>query len=223
VDAAAVRRLWSEILERVKKRRVVWSLMQNATPRAVEGNELVLAVQHQGLVRRFADDQVVKLLQEALHEVLGVRWTIRAVADGGDPPPTGTRQGDTRNNESRHNQNETHHNDPRSGPGSDQANRADATRRADQPATSGDEEWPEVRPVLRSVPSGPDVEARAGSVRPGPAPQNDHEGFDPGDEPLDEPPPDDDATAPRRDAEAEALALLQQTLGARKIGELNHG
>ena len=179
VDAAAVRRLWPEIPERVKKRRVVWSLMQNATPREVKGSELTLAVQHQGLVRRFADEQVVKLVQDALHEVLGVRWAIRAVADGApaqSPAP---------------------------------ARPPEPQRPAKPPGDAGADDWPEVRKVVR----GPEPDGD-----PGPPPPE-YDGFDPGDEPAEEPEPGE-TTATRRDTEAEALALLEQTLGARKIREL---
>jgi DNA polymerase-3 subunit gamma/tau len=181
IDAAAVRRLWPEILERLKKRRVVWSLMQNATPRSVEGTELVLAVQHQGLARRFADEQVVRTLQEALHEVLGVRWSVRAVVDGAPEPPR-------------------------------PAARA-AEPHAEQPDEGG---WPTVRPVLRSVPTPVDD-----APDPEPPPPDEYSGFDPGDEPADEPADTASPAEARRDTEAEAVALLEQQLGARKIGELN--
>lgn len=80
-----VRRLWPELLERLKRRRVVWSLMQNATPVDVSGAELSLVVQHQGLVRRFADSTVTDLVAETLHELLGVRWKLRAAAAVADP------------------------------------------------------------------------------------------------------------------------------------------
>jgi DNA polymerase-3 subunit gamma/tau len=181
VDAAAVRRLWPEILERVKKRRVVWSLMQNATPREVKGSELILAVQHQGLVRRFADEQVVKLLQEVLHEVLGVRWVIRAVADGAPTAPAPARPPEP----------------------------AAPTKPPGDAAPSGDD-WPEVRQVVR-IPE-PDGD-------PGPPPPPEYDGFDPGDEPADEVGPGDGPVV-RRDTGAEAMALLEQELGARKIRDL---
>jgi DNA polymerase-3 subunit gamma/tau len=176
IDAAAVRRLWPEILDRLKKRRVVWSLMQNATPRSVEGNELVLAVQHQGLARRFADEQIVRTLQEALHEVLGVRWKIRAVVDGAPVAPPQPQ--------------------------------AIKEQPAPQPESGG---WPAVTPIQRTA--QPDADPDPAE----PPPPDEYEGFDPGDEPEDETPTPDQ---PRRDAEAEAMALLQQQLGARKIGEL---
>jgi DNA polymerase-3 subunit gamma/tau len=219
IDAAAVRRLWGEILERVKKRRVVWSLMQNATPRSVEGTELVLAVQHQGLVRRFADDQVVRLLQEALHEVLGVRWTIRAVADGGPgggPGGSTTPSTGSAPRRAPEPQQQQQRADP---PAERQPLRAvEAPSQAAQPVPAqDDEEWPAVRPVLRSVPDVP--EADDAPLPPPPA--DEYGGFDPGDEPEDEPAGGEADPAPRRDPGAEAIAVLQRTFeGARKIGDV---
>ncbi len=81
-----VRRLWPELLERLKRRRVVWSLMQNATPLDVTDAELSVVVGHQGLVRRFAHSTVTELVTETLYELLGVRWTLRAAAE---PAATG--------------------------------------------------------------------------------------------------------------------------------------
>jgi DNA polymerase-3 subunit gamma/tau len=46
-----------------------------------------------------------------------------------------------------------------------------------------------------------------------------YEGFDPGDEPLDEV---IDEQAARQTVEQQALQLLQQALGAEKIGEVDH-
>ncbi|MDQ1653590.1 MAG: polymerase subunit gamma/tau [Cryptosporangiaceae bacterium] len=222
IDAAAVRRLWGEILERVKKRRVVWSLMQNATPRSVEGTELVLVVQHQGLVRRFADDQVVRLLQEALHEVLGVRWTIRAVADGGPGGGPGGSTSSTGGSAPRRAPEQQQRPEPRPAdpPAERQPLRAvEAPRQAaSQPAAAqDDEEWPAVRPVLRSVPDAPEAD----DVPLPPPPADEYGGFDPGDEPEDEPAGGEADAAPRRDPGAEAIAVLQRTFeGARKIGDV---
>ncbi|MGH3544820.1 MAG: DNA polymerase III subunit gamma and tau [Mycobacteriales bacterium] len=75
-----VRRLWPELLERLKRRRVVWSLMQNATPIDVSNDALSVVVGHQGLVRRFADSTVTDLVTQTLHELLGVSWKLRAAA-----------------------------------------------------------------------------------------------------------------------------------------------
>jgi len=85
LDAAAVRRAWPDILEHTKRRRVVWSMLQNVMPRAVQGDVLVLDLQHGGLLPRFSDDDVVSVIQDALDAVLGVRWKIRCevIARGG--------------------------------------------------------------------------------------------------------------------------------------------
>ncbi|MDQ1646280.1 MAG: polymerase subunit gamma/tau, partial [Cryptosporangiaceae bacterium] len=222
IDAAAVRRLWGEILERVKKRREVWSLMQNATPRSVEGTELVLVVQHQGLVRRFADDQVVRLLQEALHEVLGVRWTIRAVADSGPGGGPGGSTSPTSGSTPRRAPEQQQRPEPRPAdpPAERQPLRAVEAppQAASQPAAAqDDEEWPAVRPVLRSVPDAPESD----DVPLPPPPADEYGGFDPGDEPEDEPAGAEADAAPRRDPGAEAIAVLQRTFeGARKIGDV---
>ncbi len=173
LDAAAVRRVWPEIIERAKKRRVVWSLLQNATPREVVGDELVLVITNRGLVRRFADEQVVAVIQDALLGLLGVRWRIRAEADEAG---------------------------------------ADAVRpplRADEPAAESPTAespaggWPAVAPV------GPPADEP-----PLPADPPSYEGFDPGDEPG-----DDHGQLVGRASEADAVALLERTFGARKIGE----
>ena len=82
IDAAAVRRVWPEILEHTKRRRVVWSMLQNVMPRTVQGDVLVLDLQHGGLLPRFSDDDVVRVIQDALAAVLGVRWKIRCEVAG---------------------------------------------------------------------------------------------------------------------------------------------
>jgi DNA polymerase III subunit gamma/tau len=85
---------------------------------------------------------------------------------------------------------------------------AEPQRRATPPGDSGGDDWPEVRQVAKA----PEPEDDPG---PPPPPPPEYDGFDPGDEPMDE--PEGEAGPIRRDTEAEALALLEQTLGARKI------
>jgi DNA polymerase-3 subunit gamma/tau len=103
LDAAAVRRVWPEILEHTKRRRVVWSMLQNVMPRAVQGDVLVLDLQHGGLLPRFSDDDVVSVIQDALSEVLGVRWKIRCevVASRGGPAHAAAPGAEARTSESR--------------------------------------------------------------------------------------------------------------------------
>jgi DNA polymerase-3 subunit gamma/tau len=138
LDAAAVRRVWPEILEHTKRRRVVWSMLQNVMPRAVQGDVLVLDLQHGGLLPRFSDEDVVSVIQDALSEVLGVRWKIRCevVASRGGP--------------------------------------------AHAAAPGSESRTPESRTPGRS-PATPQPPAP-------PAPPSMYEGFDPGDQPMDEEP-----------------------------------
>jgi DNA polymerase III subunit gamma/tau len=87
LDAAAVRRVWSEILAAAKQRsRSTGALMVNATVRAVEGDVLVLAIGSEPLARRLSDPRNTDVIADALHAVLGVRWRVRC--DHGDAAPT---------------------------------------------------------------------------------------------------------------------------------------
>jgi DNA polymerase-3 subunit gamma/tau len=78
LDAAAVRRVWSEILAAAKQRsRSTEALLVNATVRAVEGDVLVLAIDSAPLARRLSEPRNTDVVADALHAVLGVRWRVR--------------------------------------------------------------------------------------------------------------------------------------------------
>jgi DNA polymerase III subunit gamma/tau len=86
VDAAAVRRVWSEILAAAKQQsRSTGALMVNATVRAVEGDVLVLSIASEPLARRLSETRNTDVIADALHAVLGVRWRVRC--DHGDAAP----------------------------------------------------------------------------------------------------------------------------------------
>ena len=85
IDAAAVRRVWSEILAAAKQRsRSTGALLVNATVRAIEGDVLVLAIGSEPLARRLSEQRNTDVIADALHAVLGVRWRVRC--DHGDAP-----------------------------------------------------------------------------------------------------------------------------------------
>jgi DNA polymerase-3 subunit gamma/tau len=90
LDAAAVRRVWSEILAAAKQRsRSTGALMVNATVRAVDGDVLVLAIGSEPLARRLSDPRNTDVIADALHAVLGVRWRVRCEhGDAAAPPPS---------------------------------------------------------------------------------------------------------------------------------------
>jgi len=267
LDAAAVRRVWDEIVTMVGRRsKRAAALVREATVRDVDGDTLVLVFRHAVHADMLAASPDV--LTEAVYEVLGGRWQIRCEVGGDQRPaqrpsapaqrasatgqrsagrpgagrpaadddwPTPARPADA-----------VHAADPSaSGPAakvqppqapppgtqpaegrpaqdrlartrSARARSATDPRSAAAPRTpeSGGADgsgWGDVPPP-DEPPYDPEYDA---PVRPVTA----HEGFDPGDEPLDEVL---DETTARQTSEQQALRLLQQALGAEKIGEVDH-
>ena len=91
LDAAAVRRVWSEVLAAARSQsRSIEAMLVNATVRAVEGDTLVLGIGAPSLARRLSEPRNADIVSAALHSVLGVRWQVRC--ESGDtpaPPPAG--------------------------------------------------------------------------------------------------------------------------------------
>ncbi len=97
LDVNAVRRVWGDVLEAVKQRRkVTWSILMNDVQVAeVDRNVLTLAFARDGDMKGFTGGNHDAVVQEALHEVLGVQWRVNAVPGGqaamerprGDAPP----------------------------------------------------------------------------------------------------------------------------------------
>jgi DNA polymerase III subunit gamma/tau len=220
IDAAAIRRVWDEILGYVAARSPrVRAVVREATVREVEGETLVLLFKHRVHADMLAAGP--DLLVEAVYETLGPpapdrAWQVRCELTGGGPAPAAPSPG------------------PRSpGPA------PKASSKPVPPAVSQDDGWPEAARPGGAAPSprqepDPAPGRRAAASRKAPAkkaakpadeppydpdydgPVRDaqYEGFDPGDEPLDD--VVDEQTA-RRSSEEQALQLLQQTLGAEKI------
>jgi DNA polymerase-3 subunit gamma/tau len=93
LDAAAVRRVWDEILTTIRRRSPkAWAVVREAMVRDVQGEEIVLVFQHAVHANMFG--QQVELLLEALREVLGGTWQVRAEL-GGDERAASRTQGPT--------------------------------------------------------------------------------------------------------------------------------
>ncbi|WP_281690723.1 DNA polymerase III subunit gamma and tau [Pseudonocardia thermophila] len=91
LDAAAVRRAWSQVLAAARTRsRSIEAMLVNATVRAVNGDELVLSIGAPSLARRLSESRNADIVSAALYEVLGVRWRVRCEAGDG---PAATRSG----------------------------------------------------------------------------------------------------------------------------------
>ena len=78
IDAAAVRRQWSTVRERVSERsKSVNAMLSDAIVRSLEGDTLILTHPAVTLVKRLCDQRNADVIREALRDVLGVDWKIR--------------------------------------------------------------------------------------------------------------------------------------------------
>ncbi|QYN36094.1 DNA polymerase III subunit gamma and tau [Pseudonocardia sp. DSM 110487] len=101
LDAAAVRRVWSEVLAAARSQsRSIEAMLVNATVRAVEGDTLVLGIGAPSLARRLSESRNADIVSAALHSVLGVRWQVRCESgDAPAAPPAGGRASAPRRSE----------------------------------------------------------------------------------------------------------------------------
>jgi len=245
IDAAALRRVWDEVLGYVgRSSKRIAALARDAVVREVEGSTVVLTLKSAPLAAMLTSDEA--LLTQAITEVVGGTWRIRCDISGQSsnqssqalPAPA-----------------------PRAARPSADAPRpsAEAARPA-APAPAADEDWPtparlgggtvatappqtppaavpDPRPARASRPAKAAPRKPAADKTPpaaetawsdGPPPGEppfdpDYDapggglGFDPGDEPA-----DDEPEAVRETSEQQALRLLTEELGAEKIGETEH-
>jgi DNA polymerase III subunit gamma/tau len=88
LDLAALRRLWDAVLDAVKTRsRLAQALMVSSQLESLEGNTITLSFSTPALAKRFADD-VSDVVGEALQEVVGVAFIVKATSGGAPPSPT---------------------------------------------------------------------------------------------------------------------------------------
>ncbi|MET0757586.1 MAG: DNA polymerase III subunits gamma/tau [Mycobacterium sp.] len=83
-DAAAVRRKWTTVMEKVRERsRTLDVMLAGAMVRAVEGSTLVLSHQSAPLAKRLAEQRNASVIEEALKDALGMDLRVRY--EIGDP------------------------------------------------------------------------------------------------------------------------------------------
>ena len=107
LDAAAVRRIWPEVLDNVKRRRrTAHALLMNVSVQSVDNDVLTLTISSIPLSRLLAQDANTDVVRSAVKDVLGVDWRINVVVDGGlfgggeaPPPPDDPRDDDPRDGE----------------------------------------------------------------------------------------------------------------------------
>jgi DNA polymerase-3 subunit gamma/tau len=80
IDAAAVRRLWSDLLTAVRKNsRSTEAMLTNATVQSVEGDTVVIGHTAAPLARRLGETRNVDAIAAAMGEVLGGTWHVKCV------------------------------------------------------------------------------------------------------------------------------------------------
>ncbi|MFC4854534.1 DNA polymerase III subunit gamma and tau [Actinophytocola glycyrrhizae] len=80
IDAAAVRRLWSELLGAVRRNsRSTEAMLTNATVQSVEGDVVTIAHTAAPLARRLGEPRNVDAIAAALGSVLGGQWQVKCV------------------------------------------------------------------------------------------------------------------------------------------------
>jgi DNA polymerase III subunit gamma/tau len=94
LDAAAVRRIWPEVLDNVKRRRrTAHALLMNVSVQSVDDGVLTLTISSIPLSRLLAQDANTEVVRSALKDVLGVDWRIAVVVDGDGGPAGGANPG----------------------------------------------------------------------------------------------------------------------------------
>jgi DNA polymerase-3 subunit gamma/tau len=87
LDAAAVRRIWPEVLDAVKRRRrTAHALLMNVSVHSVDNGVLTLTISSVPLSRLLAQDANTDVVRSAVKDVLGVDWRINVVVDSGGLP-----------------------------------------------------------------------------------------------------------------------------------------
>jgi DNA polymerase-3 subunit gamma/tau len=90
LDAAAVRRAWTDVLDAVgRRKRTTRALLDNAQVTALAGRDLTVTFKTSPLARQFEKGVNPETLHDALAEVLGVDWVVRV--EFGDDPGAATR------------------------------------------------------------------------------------------------------------------------------------
>jgi DNA polymerase-3 subunit gamma/tau len=90
VDAAALRRLWPDILDEVKKAgKVVRALLDNAQVASVDGDLLRLDAPSAQLAKMIGNDTNTEVLRRALSSIVGGNWRVEVGTSGSSaaPPP----------------------------------------------------------------------------------------------------------------------------------------
>jgi len=91
IDAAALRRLWPDVLDIVKQSsRRTRALLDNAQVSSVDGDRLVLGAPNPTLAKMIGEDGNTELLRTALTSIVGGTWRVDVEVAGGTIPVPAT-------------------------------------------------------------------------------------------------------------------------------------
>ncbi|WP_431873864.1 DNA polymerase III subunit gamma and tau [Amycolatopsis sacchari] len=192
VDAAAIRRIWPDLLAAIRKTsRSTEAMLTHATVQSVEGSLVVLSHTAEPLARRLSEARNADFIAAALHEVLGGSWQVRCVHGGGGGGGGSARpSGGPR---------------PQQGPPQREAPQQQQ-RTFQRPASAPAQQQPAPKPKVTTT--EPDIPLP-------PEPDEDEVAILAEESAFDEPAPL--AAAPAIDPEEEAHRLLAEHLGARPL------
>ncbi|MDL5154538.1 DNA polymerase III subunit gamma and tau [Actinomycetospora termitidis] len=224
MDAAGLRRVWSEVMSAVRElNKPTHALLQNATVAALEGTTVVLAMPTAPLARQLSQPNRAGYVTSALSRVLSGEWAVRATdaagqQAGGQQPEGGRPSGP-----------------PRGGPAQAPQRPAapEQPARPSRPEPQRSEGAPAGRPQFQR-PSARGNGGAPPASEPA-APERPRASAPPADIPPPPEPPEDDEVSEEdmyaeahadpgggervaaRDPDDEAMELLTQQLGARRV------
>ncbi len=88
-DAAAIRRQWTTVMDKVRERsRTLSAMLAGAMVSTVDGTTLVLSHESANLAKRLGEQRNLDVIQDALRDALGLQWRVRYEVGAPDLTPT---------------------------------------------------------------------------------------------------------------------------------------
>ena len=242
MDAAGLRRVWSEVMSAVREvNKPTHALLQNATVAAVEGTTVTLAMPTAPLARQLSQPNRASHVTAALGKVLSGEWAVRATdaagqAAGGSAPEPDRGRAPQQSQQAQHQAQQQQQTGPSrgtpapprgqqarpSGPPSDggaPGGRAQFQRpsvaRAAAAAADGAADAPPTRPEASSGRGPAKAPAAAPDIPPPPEPPDEDEVSE--EDMYAEAQDGGGGTVDRRTPDDIAMELLTEQLGARRV------
>ncbi|MEJ2869594.1 DNA polymerase III subunit gamma and tau [Actinomycetospora sp. OC33-EN08] len=221
MDAAGLRRVWPEVMSAVREaNKPTHALLQNATVAAVEGTTVVLAMPTAPLARQLSQPNRASHVTAALSRVLSGEWAVRATdaagqQAGGGAPADGARPAPTRGAPAPAPQRPPQQSAPPARPEPQRAEGAPAGRpQFQRPSARANGGNP---PEGAAAPERPRATAPPADIPPPPEPPEDDDVSEEDMYAEAHADPGGGERVAARDPDDEAMELLTQQLGARRV------